>query len=209
MADQDFLSLPAGFLSWAESLPLFRTCAPQELIYQEGQPARQFYYLKDGKVRIFVTSGEGEEKNLTVYRKNAIFGEAAFFDGSPRMTSAQALEVSHIVPITKKAVLTCFREQPDLALSMISSLSRTVRMLSDQINQIAFLPSEKRIAHFLQQEADENGLVSYTHEQIASSVGASRVTVSRTLAQWKKTGWIETEYGKIRILRPESLFGIQ
>lgn len=205
MTDRDFLSLPAGFLSWAETLPSSRTCVPQEFIYQEGQAAHQFYFLKDGKIRIFVTSGEGVEKTLTIYQKNAIFGEASFFDGSPRMTSAQALEVSHIVPITRKAVLTCFRDQPDLALSMISSLSKTVRMLSDQINQIAFLPAEQRIAHFLKQEADKNGVVSYTHEQIASFAGASRVTVSRKLAEWRKKGWIATEYGKIRLLQPQRL----
>ncbi len=205
MADLDFLNLPAGLIQWAEALPSARTYRAGEWIYREGQPAPCFYCLQEGKVRVFVTSGEGIEKNLTVYTTPVVLGEAAFFDGSPRMTSAQALAPSRIVTIRRENILTCFREQPDLALAMISSLSRTVRMLSDQINQIAFLSAEQRIADFLRKEGKENPEVPYTHEQIAAFVGVSRVTVSRILARFRKQGILTTRYGTIRLLDPEKL----
>lgn len=205
MSDQDFLSLPAEFLSWAEALPTFRTYAAGELIYREGQQASHFYCLQQGKVRVFVTSGEGTEKNLTVYTTPVVLGEAAFFDGSARMTSAQALKPSRIVSISRENVLTCFREQPDLALAMISSLSRTVRMLSHQINQIAFLPAEKRVADFLRTEGVQGRKIPYTHEQIAAFVGVSRVTVSRILTQFRRQGILTTRYGSIQLLAPEKL----
>ncbi len=205
MKDLDFLNLPAGFLQWAEKLPTARTYSPGEWIYREGQPAPLFYCLQEGKVRVFVTSEEGTEKTLTVYRTPAVLGEAAFFAGSLRSTSAQALEASRIVSIRRENVLTCFREQPDLALSMISSLSRTVRMLSGQIHQISFLPAEQRVADFLRQEGAGNRDVAYTHEQIAAFVGVSRVTVSRILARFRRQGILTTRYGAIRLLAPEKL----
>ena len=205
MADLDFLSLPAGFLSWAQTLPTVRSYAAGETVYREGQPAACFYCLLQGKARVFVTSGAGTEKTLTVYATPAVLGEAAFFDGSPRTTSAQTLEASRIISVSRDQMLTCFREKPDLALSMISSLSRTIHMLSRQINQMAFLPAEQRVADFLRREGERSRAISYTHEEIAAFVGVSRVTVSRILTRFRRQGILSTQYGGLRLLHPERL----
>ena len=155
-----------------------------------------------------MTSPEGIEKTITVYQNHALFGEAAFFDGSPRTTSARALVASRVVVIDRESILTCFREQPDLALSMICSLSRNVRMLSTQINEISFLPAEQRLARFL---VEESGCgvrqVSYTHEEIGSMIGSSRVTVSPAFcgAFAEQRLAIRTSYRKIEVLQPEQL----
>jgi len=202
----DFLSVPKGFLSWAENLSARKTFLPQEMIYQEMDQARQFYCLISGSVQIFLTSDIGIEKTLATYHSPALFGEAAFFDGFPRTTSARALSRSKVAVIDRDSILVCFRERPDLALSMITSLSRTVRMLSTQINQLSFLPAEQRLAQFLLEEAERSrNNISYSHEEIGSRIGCSRVTVSRTLKDFKENGWIDTGYKTIRILLPEAL----
>ena len=202
----DFLSVPKEFLSWAENLSTRKTFLPQEVIYQETDHARQFYCLISGKVQIFVTSDIGIEKTLATYHSPALFGEAAFFDGFPRTTSARALSLSQAAVIDRDSILTCFREQPDLAFSMITSLSRTVRMLSTQIHQISFLPADQRLARFLIEESGKDlDHISYSHEEIGSRIGCSRVTVSRTLKEFKKKGWIDIGYKTIHILCPEAL----
>ena len=118
----DHFAPAAGLLRWAEAQP-GRRYENQAVIYHSGEDAGQFYCLIDGKVQIYMTSPEGIEKTITVYQNHALFGEAAFFDGSPRTTSARALVASRVVVIDRESILTCFREQPDLALSMICSLS--------------------------------------------------------------------------------------
>ena len=201
----DHFEPAAGLLRWTESQP-GRRYENQAVIYHSGEDAGQFYCLIDGKVQIYMTSPEGIEKTITVYQNHALFGEAAFFDGSPRTTSARALVASRVVVIDRESILTCFREQPDLALSMICSLSRNVRMLSTQINEISFLPAEQRLARFL---VEESGCgvrqVSYTHEEIGSMIGSSRVTVSRILRTFAEQRLIRTSYRKIEVLQPEQL----
>ena len=201
----DHFAPAAGLLRWAEAQP-GRRYENQAVIYHSGEDAGQFYCLIDGKVQIYMTSPEGIEKTITVYQNHALFGEAAFFDGSPRTTSARALVASRVVVIDRESILTCFREQPDLALSMICSLSRNVRMLSTQINEISFLPAEQRLARFL---VEESGCgvrqVSYTHEEIGSMIGSSRVTVSRILRTFAEQRLIRTSYRKIEVLQPEQL----
>ena len=107
----DHFAPAAGLLRWAEAQP-GRRYENQAVIYHSGEDAGQFYCLIDGKVQIYMTSPEGIEKTITVYQNHALFGEAAFFDGSPRSSSARAVVASRVVVIDRVSILTCFREQP-------------------------------------------------------------------------------------------------
>ena len=40
---------------------------PGKLIYLQGSPADRFYYLKSGRVKVFINSEDGSDKILTVY----------------------------------------------------------------------------------------------------------------------------------------------
>ncbi len=168
-----------------------------EIIYRQGEHAKYFYYLKEGTVKAFVNSQDGLEKILTTYKAGEIFGEASFFDGFPRISSAKTFSKSSIIAINKADIITYFQEEPFLALNFIENLSRKVRMLSSEIDNISFLSADKRVAQYL---LNSTSLISSTHEDIGRAVGASRVTVSRALNKFSKYKWIETKYREIVIL---------
>ena len=52
------------------------------------------------------------------------------------------------------------------------------------------------------------GAVRCTQEEIAASISASRVTVSRLLNALAREGLVRLEYRAIRLLRPEALGGL-
>lgn len=176
-----------------------------QIIYRQGEIAKSFYYLKNGRVQIFVNSSNGLEKILTIYKREKIFGEASFFDGFPRMSSAKALLDSEIIMIDKVDIISYFQKQPSLALNFIELLSQKVRMLSNEIDNISFLSAEKRVAQYLLNINHTNCSIDCTHEDIGKAVGVSRVTVSRALIKFSQYGWIVTKYKKIIILDKEVL----
>lgn len=179
-----------------------------QMVYSHGENAESFYYLKKGRVEVFVSSPDGMEKVLAVYESGSIFGEASFFDGLPRMSSAKALSNSEIVGIKKADILMSFQKEPFLGWSFIEILSKKVRMLSNQIDYISFLSAEKRIAQYLiNRDLHDNSTIYYTHEDIAKTVGVSRVTVSRALNKFSQNEWIDTKYKKILILNEDALLG--
>jgi CRP/FNR family transcriptional regulator len=136
-------------------------------------------------VQAFVNSPEGLEKVLTTYRKGEIFGEASFFDGSPRISSAKTFSDSEIVSISKTDIISYFQRDPSLALNFIEYLSRKVRILSNEIDNISFLSAEKRIAQYLlNMNTNTDSSVDCTQESIGKAIGAGRVTVSRTLSKF-------------------------
>ena len=177
-----------------------------QIIYRQGEIAKSFYYLKNGQVQIFVNSSDGLEKILITYKKETIFGEASFFNGFPRISSAKTLLDSEIIMIDKADIILYFQKKPFLALNFIELLSQKVRMLSNEIDNISFLSAEKRIAQYLFNiNLHTNCSIDCTHEDIGKAVGVSRVTVSRALIKFSQYGWIDTKYKKIVILDKDAL----
>ena len=195
------LDFPAGIWeAFAQGRPPVR-CSPGYLIYLQDTQATCFYYLRSGQVKSFLQSEDGGERVLNIYHGGSLFGEASFFDGLPRVSSAVALTPCQIVPIDREQVTQEFVRDPELALAMMKYLARTVRLLSSQVDQMAFRPAQWRVASYLLSP----GSLTCTQEDIVAAVSASRVTVSRILNEFAQRGWIRLGYRKIALLQPERL----
>ena len=199
------LDFPAGIWeAFARSRPPVR-CSTGYLIYLQDTEATCFYFLKSGKVKSFIQSEGGAERVLNVYSSGSLFGEASFFDELPRVSSAAALTSCEIVPIDRELVAQEFAKNPELALAMVKYLARTVRLLSGQVDQMAFRPARWRVANYLLTLAGRDGAVSCTQEDIAAAVSVSRVTVSRVLGEFAQRGWVEPGYRRIFLREPGEL----
>ena len=199
------LDFPAGIWEgFARSRPPVR-CSSGYLIYLQNSQATCFYYLKSGKVKSFLQSEDGGERVLNLYSAGNLFGEASFFDELPRVSSAVALTPCEIVPIDRELVTQEFARDPELALAMMKYLARTVRLLSGQVDQMAFRPARWRVANYLLTLSPASGSLSCTQDDIAAAVSASRVTVSRILGEFARAGWVELGYRSILLLHPEPL----
>ena len=119
-----------------------------QMVYLQGTPPDCFYYLASGSVRSFISSPSGEERVLTVHRAGDLMGEASFFDGCPRVTSAMALEDCLILSVNREQLDRAFQRHPELALPMLQHLARTVRTLSGHVGASS-LPAQQRIARWL------------------------------------------------------------
>ena len=177
-----------------------------QLIYLQDTEPTHFYFLQSGKVRSFISNQDGTERTLTLYPAGSLFGEASFFDACPRVSSAVAAAPCEIVSIDRGMMTAAIARNPDLAMALLKYLARTVRMLSDHVDDITFRPADQRVASFLlAQEPGDGGSLSCTQDEIASAVGASRVTVSRILSRFAKKGWVETGYRNLRLVDRDAL----
>lgn len=193
----------------------FETLAPcllygrNQLVYLQGDRSDRFYYLRSGRVKVFLISANGAEKVLAVREKGEIFGEAAFLDGMPRMSAARTMEKSELIPVTRQALAELVGRDPALGLRMMEFLARTVRMLSSQVDAMAFLQADKRLGWLLLRlgRPAQSGelLVRCTQEELGSLAGISRVTASRVLRQFSRLGWVETRYSAVVLRHPEAL----
>lgn len=196
--------LPEKLAHELEGISAVSLYAGNAVIYRQGDDAECFYYIKKGRVRIFITSENGMEKTLSVVSKGAILGEAAFFDGQPRMSSAKAIQKCELVVVNRYMLTDMVRRNPDTALELLRLQAQTIRMLSSQVDSITFDSAEQRILHLLSQSMQNSGdnTIVITHEEIGNAVGVSRVTVSKIMSRLCSEGIIQTGYRCIRVLKP-------
>ena len=191
------MDLPAHIWEpFAQSRAAIR-CSPGFLIYLQGTEATCFYYLKEGRVKSFIQSETGGERVLNIYRAGSLFGEASFLDELPRVSSAVALTPCQLVPIDRELVTQAISRDPELALAM--------RLLSHQVDQMAFRPAQWRVARYLLSLADGDDCLQCSQDDIADSVSVSRVTVSRILNDLSRRGLVELGYRRIQILNRPGL----
>lgn len=188
-----------------ENRPAVRYKAGQ-LIYLQDTTANAFYYLRSGRVKTFISSEDGTEKALTVYQAGNLFGEASFFDGLPRVSSAVAVTDCQVVCISEADAHRQLAENPELTRALLKYLARTVRMLSTHVDGMAFRPAEERVSRYLLSlPRSKDGIVVCTQDEVASAVSVSRVTVSRIINRFSKEGLLRTGYGSIQLLDPAGL----
>ncbi len=172
-----------------------------QLIYQQGDAADHVFFLKSGKVKVFIASQCGFDKTLVTLTKGSLFGKASFFCGTPRTSSAVALQPSEIIAVDRPAMAGLFQLRPDFAIELLEYLSKTIQILSSRIDWLAFEQADKRLARFLVENYNPSArTIDCTHEEIGERIGVTRVTVSKTLSQFRKKGWLDTRYKEIDIL---------
>lgn len=190
-----------------EKATVIKTFKKGEYAYIQGDLAEFFFYVKEGSVRIFFNSPEGMEKTITIASKGDVIGEGAFFDGKPRVSSAVALESTTLCCLGKDDLKSLIKSYPELAVEIMRIQAKRIRLLSEQLDNLVFLPADTRIARlFLQEiESKNSHKILLTHEEIGNHIGVSRITVSKILSKFAKDGIVTTNYRYIIIKDSDKL----
>lgn len=179
-----------------------------ETIYMQDDSGDTFYYVKAGRVKVFILQEDGTEKILSIHEQGGFFGETTAIDQLPRPCCACAMINSEIIALTQEELVKLSQLDKDLYLALLQSLTRKIRMLSFQIQDMSFLEAEQRIIHILLKLAADFGTstadglklsVSFSDQELAGLVGVCRVTVTKTLNALKKQGLIDKQYRNITI----------
>ena len=194
--------------AFAAERPAVR-CSAGYLIYQQDAEATCFYYLKSGRVKSYILSEDGAQRVLQIFERGALFGEASFLDELPRVSSAVARTDCEIVPIDREIVAQQISQNPELAMNLLRYLARKIRSLSGQVDDMAFRPANQRIARYLLSlSCSQDNCLQCTQEEIAESISASRITVSRTLNEFARRGWIKIGYRVLTITDRKALYSL-
>lgn len=104
-------------------------------IITEGQEGRALYIVVSGRVSIHLRKQE-----LAQLEEGACFGEMSVFDAEPRSASATALEPCSCLVLTQQQLYDAIDETPGIAVNIIRLLSRRIRELNRELNQVKQRP---------------------------------------------------------------------
>lgn len=183
--------------------------ARNEVIFVEGEPAAQLFLVLSGWIKLWRQSEDGHESVIGVFAEGESFAEAAIFDQKGYPVSAVAADDSRLLAISATSVLREFRKNPDYAINVVADLSRHMRLLVRQIEQLSISSSTERLARFLVKlcpKDAEEAVVRFPVEKslIAGRLGMQPETLSRGLAKLRKIG-VDTKGSMVTIDDVEAL----
>src|SRR5712692_8254323 len=157
-----------------------------EMLFRKDDPGTHLYVVLDGAVKIALPGEFGQEALVSIMRTGDFFGELALFDGSARSASATALEDSRAALLARDDFLTFLDGHPAAVRVVLDALAKTIRRLSDRVEDLIFLDVPSRVAKYLLDLAQSNGdaaklELTLTQDELAAFIGASRVSVNRVL----------------------------
>jgi CRP/FNR family cyclic AMP-dependent transcriptional regulator len=180
-----------------------------QCVFTQDEPGDRMYVLADGAVKLFVASRDGGIVELVRHRPPATFGEVALLDGGPRSASAEAVERSTLLVVTRAELLHLLRAEDQVAEALLSTLGAMVRRTTRQVGDLVFLDLQGRIARRLLALATEgDGLPRtrrVTQAELASMVSGARQTVNQALRSLESRGYIRADGGGFEILDRERL----
>lgn len=182
--------------------------AEGDTICAKGDPGNSMMAVLKGRVMISAPSLDGRQMVLSVMHDGDVFGEIALLDGKERTADATAMTDCDLLVVPRRSVLALLERRPDLCLGLLVVLCERLRRTNEQVEDLAFLDLEARIAKVLVRLAQENGTgqprsrplaVKISQRALGDLVGGSRESVNKHLQEWKRAGMVALERGAIVI----------
>ena len=186
---------------------------PGKTLFRQGQAAERFYFLREGLVKLFRLSPEGDEKIIEIMRPGETFAEAVMFMGAKGCypVNAEAINESRVYAFEQKVFLNLLHESNDATFGLLGSMSRRLHMLVNQIESLTLQNATYRlVAYLLEQfprDVKTSPEVQLTTPKgvIASRLAIQPETLSRILGKLRQGGLIEVHGNHITIRDVQAL----
>ncbi len=173
-------------LTWGGLIKKYKK---NELLFVEGNKAKDYFQVISGEVKLFNTSIEGKEYIQGVFFDNESFGEPPLFIDEPYPSTAITVKDSTIIKISKDRYFKILAEYPGLQMDFLINFARRIYNKSTTTRDIVNCTPEQRITSFLTFQKgsisnnNERVLIPFTRQEIANFIGLRVETVIRTLAK--------------------------
>ncbi|MBT3481832.1 MAG: Crp/Fnr family transcriptional regulator [Opitutales bacterium] len=183
-----------------------------ETLFHEGSPSQGFYIVQSGTICLSRLSQEGKEQVISIFKPFNCFAEATLSALENYPANAVAVESSQVILVRKDRFREIIKENPDLALTMLSSMSIHLKHLVQMIDDLKFKQIECRLANWLScnatASADPNQAIAelpMSKKLLASQLGVTSETLSRAFARFRNENIITVEGRHITIIDIKAL----
>ena len=180
-------------------------------IFRTNEPATHMHIIVDGQVKLARATVKGSERIFALCGRDDFIGEAFLPAESAYRADAIALSEVHTCPVSREQFLQLQTEVPQFALTFTEILVARLLYCREQFIN-AHEPIRNRIVRLLIEQTQRSGhalkdgwfelKAKLSHEDIASMIGATRVSVTVTVADLRERGLVDGTRGEYRLNLP-------
>ena len=178
----------------------------RQVVYLPGDPGDAVYFVNGGRLKVSKVTRDGKELTLAYRVPGEIFGELCLIEGGPREEMAEAMENALISVVDRALFEQILNKEGAIGARLVKVVAQRRREVENKIEQLIFKDVNAKLAELLLRLGDEYGIedtrgtlvsLKITHQEMANLIGSTRETVSLTLSQFKRRGFIHTDGRKV------------
>ena len=209
---QLFSGLAPADLEKIVPFTILKTLEKNEYLFRQGEISQGFYIVQRGAINVHRVNAAGKEQVIHIFRAGESLAEATLATMAGYPADGRAVESSQVLLIQKAGMLDLIRNQPELALRMLSSMALHLRVLVGQIEDISLKDVETRLANWLLKRCpnpDDAQPVTIklgsTKRVLAAELGTVSETLSRTFSKFREQNLISVKGSNVTVLNPSLL----
>jgi CRP/FNR family transcriptional regulator len=166
------------------------------VLFAEGQRPRGVYVLCEGRVKVSIVSAEGKTFVLRIAEAGDLLGVNSVLMSQPSAATVETLERCRIDFVSREDFLKVLDRDKKAYLGVAHALSNKLSGVMEHARLLLLSQTAaEKLARLLVRWCDQRGKrtaqgiridSSFTHEEIAQMICASRETVTRVLGEFKR-----------------------
>lgn len=178
------------------------------VILHKGASVSGAYMVLEGRLRVFSIAPNGTEATLhfvepgetCVLAMNCLFSDLVY----PAWVQAERNSSYALIP--GPVYRRLFETEPQIQNLTINALSMLVQRLMAELEQVHSSHHRQRVAQFILTNADSEGILRITQQQLAHHLGTTREVIARLMQDFVAQGLVQTGRG---LLTLRDSFGLQ
>ncbi|WP_066313001.1 Crp/Fnr family transcriptional regulator [Bacillus sp. FJAT-29814] len=196
-------------------ISIAREWKKNSLVFLQGDPMENVYFIYDGKIKIYKSDVNGKEQIVAIMKKGEMFPHVGFFRKGDYPAYAEVLEPSTLIAVPISQFENVLIENPELCIKVFKVLGEKIVDLQNRLEEQILNNTYEQIVKLLIRLAQKHGTEKedgtillkseFTNKDLANMIGTTRETISRTLTKMKKDELIEVDEDGNMILDVEIL----
>ena len=180
-----------------------------DFIVKPGTSPSGIFYISQGLIKAYDITKYGDENLLIIRKPGEVIGLTHVVTGRDRHIMYTALTPVICLQVEREVFTTYMQDHPQAALPLVDMLVDMYRLHSERIMSLEYRTVRERLISFLLTSAERFGKktdegilidVPLRHQDIASSISATRETTSREISSLERHGWLVRKQFYITIL---------
>jgi CRP/FNR family cyclic AMP-dependent transcriptional regulator len=177
-------------------------------VYEQGMPTTEVIGLLSGRVRISISSPNGQVFALIDREAGAWFGEPGLLNDAGRIIDARVIEPARVLLIPRQTVLAVADDFPLIYRNLFRYNQELLRGIHEILAGILFYPLRSRVAGRLHYLLEEHGVpveggvlleLKLSQNDFARLAMGSRQRVNKIFRDWSARGLVITQGDRLLV----------
>ena len=211
-----FCSLGSAVLADLELATTTISLPAQASLFVQGEEARCLYLICNGYLKLTTGRPEDRQMIVRVAGPGSVLGLYAVLSHGLYEVSAESLTNAQLRPVERERFLNFLRSHKEAQMRAVQCICQEYRFALQDACRIALAETVAarlgrlllELSHQIGEHLDGGEFrfpLLLTHEEMASMTCTTRETVTRTLGQFRKDGWVSIEDSLVTLHQPERL----